>query len=219
MSFIFKKIELFSKKEVVDLIAGNITVLDEHLELIATSLGTRTGQWCDLMGRSNDGQLVLISVEERYTDKMFLSILSRLDAVWENMCNISRLYPTYEIEQNHLPRVVILAPSYPSSFIKSLGYLTYRMRIDLFTYRCLESEEGRGLLVEPVETNIIFFDIADLNIKASEFRKPLFAKGVRISTIGKTRIRAVTHLDVSHEQILQAIDIFNDVVKEIKRNK
>ena len=69
------------------------------------------------------------------------------------------MYPTYGIERNHLPRVVIAAPSYPNSFIKSLGYLTYRIRIDLFTYRCLESEKGRGLLVEPVEIKVNYGDI------------------------------------------------------------
>ena len=180
MSFILKKIEQFPKDEVTDLIASNITVLDENLELIGKSPGTRTGQWCDLMGIGQDRQLVLISVEERYTDRMFFTILNRLDVVWENMDNISHLYPAYGIERNHLPRVVIVAPSYPESFIKSLGYLTYRVRIDLFTYRCLESGEGRGLLVEPVETKVNYGDILKAD---SRILKPRgLATGTKVTT-------------------------------------
>jgi threonine aldolase len=75
-----------------------------------------------------------------------------------------------------------------------------------------------GLRIEPVETNILFFDIAELNSNASEFRRLLAAKGLQVSTLGNTRIRAVTHLDVSHAQILQAIEIVHDVVKNIKKS-
>lgn len=180
MSCIFKKIELFPKNEVTDIIANNITVLDEQLELIGKSPGTRTGQWCDLMGMGSDGQLVMISIAERYTDRMFLSILNRLDVVWENMDNISHRYPTYEIERNHLPRVVIIAPSFPNSFIKSLGYLTYRIRVDLFTYRCLESEKGRGLLVEPVETKVHYGDLLKADSRVLKTRG-LFT-GTKVTT-------------------------------------
>ena len=72
----------------MDLIASNVTVLGEHLELIGKSLGTRTEKWCDLVGIGNDRQLVIINIEERYTDRMFFSLLNRLDCVWENMDNI-----------------------------------------------------------------------------------------------------------------------------------
>ena len=152
MSFIVKTGEPFTKEEVTRLIAENIKVLDEHLELIDESLGTRTEKWSDLVGINNDNQLVIIEVEERYTDRMLSSIFCKLDSVWDNMETIARLYPAYGIEKNRFPRLIILAPSYPNSFIITRGYFTYRIRMDLFTYKSLDSEKGRGLLVEPVET-------------------------------------------------------------------
>jgi hypothetical protein len=152
VSFIVKTGEPFTKDEVTRLIAENIKVLDEHLELIGERLGTRTEKWSDLVGIGNDHQLVIIEVEERYTDRMLSSIFCKLDSVWDNMETIARLYPSYEIEKNCFPRVIILAPSYPNSFIRSRGYFTYRIRMDLFTYKSLDSERGRGLLVEPVVT-------------------------------------------------------------------
>ena len=180
MSFILRKVEPFPKNEVTDLIASNIKILDEHLELIGKSLGTRSGQWCDLVGIGNEKQLVVIAVEERYTDRMFCNILNRLDSVWENMDSISQLYPSYGIKPNHFPRVVILAPSYPHSFIKSLAYLTYRIRIDLFTYRCLESEKGRGFLVEPVETRVNYGHI--LKAESRVLKTQALVTGTKITT-------------------------------------
>ena len=152
MSFILKTSEPFTKDEVTKLIAENCKVLDEHLELIGKSIGTRTEKWCDLVGIGNDNQLVIIEVEERYTDRMLSSIFCKLDSVWDNMATIAQLYPAHEVDRNSFPRVIIIAPSFSNSFIRSLGYLTHRIGIDLFTYKSLDSEKGRGLLVEPVET-------------------------------------------------------------------
>ena len=180
MSFILKKVESFSKDEVTDLIARNIKILDEHFELIGKSLGTRSGKWCDLVGIGNDKQLVIIAIEERYTDRMFCTILNRLDSVWENMESIAQLYPSYGIKKNHFPRVVIIAPSYPNSFLKSLAYLTYRIRIDLFTYRCLESEKGRGFLVEPVETRINYGHL--LKTHSRILKTQAFVTGTKVTT-------------------------------------
>jgi len=74
-----------------------------------------------------------------------------------------------------------------------------------------------GIQVEPVDTNIIFFDVTDLGITAIDFGKLTLEKGVYVSSLGKTRVRAVTHLDVSQSQILQAIEIIKNVVKKIKK--
>lgn len=152
MSFILKKSEPFTKDEIVRLIAENSKVLDENLELIGKGLGTRTEKWCDLVGIGNDNQLVILEVEERYTDRMLSSIFCKLDSVWDNIDTIAQLYPAHRIEKNCFPRMIIIAPSYPHSFIRSLGYFAYRIKMDLFTYKSLESEKGRGLLVEPVDT-------------------------------------------------------------------
>jgi threonine aldolase len=57
----------------------------------------------------------------------------------------------------------------------------------------------------PPETNIVFFDIAGTGLSDVAARKRLEAEGVRASGLGPTRLRFVTHLDVSREQIDQAI--------------
>jgi threonine aldolase len=79
--------------------------------------------------------------------------------------------------------------------------------------------EIEGIVVEPVETNLIFFDVSGLGVTAEGFNALLTETGVRISVLGKTRGRAVTHLDVSREQVKEALDIMRQVAAQITKRK
>jgi threonine aldolase len=72
-----------------------------------------------------------------------------------------------------------------------------------------------GIAVEPVDTNLIFFDVSKLQTSAEAFNGLLEKRGLRVSILGKTRLRAVTHLDVSREQVKEALTIIREVVHEI----
>ncbi|MEM7344162.1 MAG: threonine aldolase family protein [Chloroflexota bacterium] len=64
-----------------------------------------------------------------------------------------------------------------------------------------------GITVEPVETNLIFFDVEGLGLTAAAFDQQLHEQGIRMSPMGPTRVRAVTHLDVSSEQIEETLQV------------
>jgi threonine aldolase len=64
-----------------------------------------------------------------------------------------------------------------------------------------------------VETNIVIFDVAGTGRTAPELGKQLEAAGVRVSVLGRTKLRAVTHLDVSGADIPRAIDVFRRVLR------
>ncbi|HKV45661.1 MAG TPA: GntG family PLP-dependent aldolase [bacterium] len=72
--------------------------------------------------------------------------------------------------------------------------------------RGLAEIRGVGIDVEHVETNIVFFDVAGLGITAQEAAARLLAGGVRVGATGRTRIRAVTHLDVTQSDIERAVE-------------
>ena len=57
----------------------------------------------------------------------------------------------------------------------------------------------------PPETNLVYFDVAGTGLTGAEARARLEAHGVRASGIGKTRLRFVTHLDVSGDDINRAL--------------
>ncbi len=73
--------------------------------------------------------------------------------------------------------------------------------------------ETPGLTLDPdiVETNIVIFKIAPTLGTAADFTAKLREKGVLLHTVGRQRIRAVTHLDVPLEQVRKASRIIQEM--------
>ena len=82
--------------------------------------------------------------------------------------------------------------------------------------RGLAEIRGIGIEVEHVETNIVFFDVAGLGITAQEAVARLLARGIRMGATGRTRIRAVTHLDVSQQDVERAVEVAQEALGKAK---
>jgi threonine aldolase len=82
--------------------------------------------------------------------------------------------------------------------------------------RGLAEIRGIGIEVEHVETNIVFCDVAGLGITAQEAAARLLARGIRMGATGRTRIRAVTHLDVSQQDVERAVEVAQEVLGKAK---
>ena len=67
---------------------------------------------------------------------------------------------------------------------------------------------GILMVAGPVETNMLFFDIAGTGITAGDLIDRLLERGVRLSSPYRqgSVLRMVTHLDVTTEQCLQAVE-------------
>jgi threonine aldolase len=78
--------------------------------------------------------------------------------------------------------------------------------------RGLAEIPGVRLDVGHVETNIVFFDVAGTGLTAGEAAARLLAQEVRVGAVGRTLIRAVTHLDVSRADVERAISVARGVL-------
>lgn len=58
-----------------------------------------------------------------------------------------------------------------------------------------------GIAIEPVQTNMVFIDVAGTGLTAAEINARLGLHGIRMSIQGPTRLRAVTHLGVDSHAI------------------
>ncbi|MGQ9603596.1 MAG: low-specificity L-threonine aldolase [bacterium] len=67
------------------------------------------------------------------------------------------------------------------------------------------------LVPNEVETNIVVVDVGKSGKSVEEVILQLEQYGVRVVTFGKTRIRAVTHLDIDDEDIERAVEAFRRV--------
>lgn len=86
---------------------------------------------------------------------------------------------------------------------------------DLARHLAYRIAEIPGLSVDPagVETNIVFFDLEPDHVTTQDVISRLLKRGVRIGTMGgPKRFRAVTHLDVSTEEVDQAADVIAEVI-------
>jgi threonine aldolase len=64
-----------------------------------------------------------------------------------------------------------------------------------------------GIAIAPgeVETNLVYFELAERGLTAAAFCAALLARGVRMTEMGRSRVRAVTHLDIDAAMIDRAI--------------
>ena len=66
-----------------------------------------------------------------------------------------------------------------------------------------------GIRIDPVrvKTNLVFFEIEAGNGLASQFAGALKEQGVLVGPMGGQRLRAVTHLDVTADDIAAAVEV------------
>ena len=74
-------------------------------------------------------------------------------------------------------------------------------------------KELKGISIDPkhVETNIVIFDIADTGMTGSQVAEAIKKERILIHAFGKTQIRLVTHLDVSNDDIEEALKAFEKI--------
>lgn len=99
----------------------------------------------------------------------------------------------------------------------ALRHNIHQLTQDHANARCLAEGlatiPGVSLRPENVETNIVFFDVADAGLTAAEVSQLLAKEGVLINpSMGTTRLRAVTHLDITTPDIERTLEVVRRVL-------
>ena len=68
--------------------------------------------------------------------------------------------------------------------------------------------------VEPIETNIIIFELEESLISEKEFLSLLSENGIDIIGMGQGKLRMVTHLDYTDEMHQRTLQVLQEVVSE-----
>jgi len=102
--------------------------------------------------------------------------------------------------------------------IYALEHHVERLRIDHENaQRLAQGLAGlRGIDIDPkgVETNLVFFQVTpESGWTAPDLARELREHGIEVGAFGPTLIRAVTHLDVSREDIERALAVFERVLR------
>jgi threonine aldolase len=81
--------------------------------------------------------------------------------------------------------------------------------------QALSQMEGIQLDPQTVVTNIVLFEVSGTGMSADALAEGLAAQGVLTIPFGPTKIRAVTHMDVSAADIDKALEIIARVLKKL----
>ena len=76
--------------------------------------------------------------------------------------------------------------------------------------------KGLSLYTPKIETNIVFFDPSPSGLTSKQVHDALLKRGVRMGLSYGNMIRAVTHLDVSRDDIDRVGQALKEAVKELK---
>ena len=79
--------------------------------------------------------------------------------------------------------------------------------------RGINEIEGLSIDLARVQTNIVYFDVADDQKPAEEILARLASKGVKILKLGPRRFRAVTHYGITSADIDQVVSALTEVMK------
>jgi threonine aldolase len=100
--------------------------------------------------------------------------------------------------------------------IVALTEMVDRLKDDHLNARTLAEglAELKGIVIDPscVKTNLVFFEIRRPDMTAEELALQLANRGVRLLATGLHQLRAVTHYDVTSEDIEYALIIFRKVL-------
>ncbi len=98
--------------------------------------------------------------------------------------------------------------------IISLTEMTDRLADDHANARKLAEglADRKGISIDPedVKTNIVFFEVTREGMTAEELAGQLDKEGVRVLALGPTRLRAVTHYQVTSRDIDHALRVFEN---------
>lgn len=76
----------------------------------------------------------------------------------------------------------------------------------------LAAIDGVTLQNDVCETNLVFFDVGGTGVNARDVAAQLLERGIRIGAQTDTRMRAVTHLDVSGEDINYTLTALREIL-------
>ena len=65
---------------------------------------------------------------------------------------------------------------------------------------------GVSLAADPPQTNIVVFELTGNRLPAQQLVAALATQGILVNALGPTKLRLLTHLDVSREQCERAAD-------------
>jgi len=141
----FKDTPLKDKAEIMELMLVNLECLEPGLKLVDKNIDFSEGGTLDILAIDYTNTLVLMELLPKEQEEVLIVALKHFEWVIRHLSVLKKIY-ALPIELSSIPRIIIIAPRFTDSF-KRLTENIHPARIELFEYRCLETQGTRGLFL------------------------------------------------------------------------
>jgi len=125
------------------------TALEEGLQAIAQGVQIAPDDAFDLAAVDRSHRFAIVDVDTHASDSLLTRGMSHVDWVSRNLPLVQRLYPSWTVDADAPPRLLLVAPGF-SPRVKSAIRRIGSSAITCFTYRSIEVGGGTGIYVERV---------------------------------------------------------------------
>ena len=144
------KVEIKDIAELEKLLIKEISNIDEKLEIIDKHTKLKGREEIDLLAIDGRRRLVLIEILKDSEEFLLSKALDHFDWIISNEEIVVKMFLAEKIDLTLVPRIIMLAARFSEAFKRRLLYLK-PMQIDLYGYRCIETDGGKRLLFEKIE--------------------------------------------------------------------
>jgi hypothetical protein len=167
----FKRIQLKSKEELLELIRENIAVIQKESDVLGGPFGTEEFPLIDLVARKKNGRPLLIFADIQPDEAAMFHAAAQKDWFVKNRTLLLQLFPDLKMDQSAPPRAALIYPEFPLLMKRFIGAALPSQSPLLYQYRCFEALGHKYLDLERVTAD---------KPKQSEHPAgvPLFRRGV-----------------------------------------
>jgi hypothetical protein len=141
-----------AEKELEAMLKDNLHLIEEGLQFIDNQIVAGRGP-LDILAVDNGGSLVVMELKVVESDDMLVQALDYYDWTLKHIDSVKRMYSRSNVDYEQSPRLILVAPSFTQTLLWRAVYLT--ISPELFTFKCLELEGKRGLLLEEVKLPVV----------------------------------------------------------------
>ena len=154
--------EIEERNKLEPMLVENPYVIEESLRVVTHQQQTDTGP-LDILGVDADGTLVVIELKNEAAEGHLDQGLRYYDWCRQNIAWISQAFKEHHINNEVLPRLILVAPSFTETVRQIAKYVAIGVELKLCEYQAVENEKGEMALIcrevdfgEPAERPALF---------------------------------------------------------------
>lgn len=135
-----EEVDLKDEKELEYLLKKDPEQIEKELKVIANQVITPKGK-IDLLCVDEEGVLAVVELKLDQDDDHLKQAINYYDWVFENMEWLRNTYSKFEISDEYLPKIILVARDFTESVITGVKYFAESFDIKLYRYKAVKIDE------------------------------------------------------------------------------